>query len=123
MRDFKKLFSLEFSSILSQRNILIIVLFWFIVLYSVNCGLLDYESIMKDRAEFKKLEKEKIRHYLNYKHYGIYGIKYFFQPSPIHVFVFRSAQFSNVVAHIDVCGSLLITTGQRLPIDVSERIE
>ena len=117
MRDFKKLFSLEFSSILSQRNILIIVLFWFIVLYSVNCGLLDYESIMKDRAEFKKLEKEKIRHYLNYKHYGIYGIKYFFQPSPIHVFVFRSAQFSNVVAHIDVCESLslfVVKKGKRI---------
>lgn len=101
MRTFKSFFTFEFKRFMCKRNITIISLLLFFLLFFIQTGITQYDVTLKENEEFKKIEKLKVAQYITYTQYGATGFRLLFAPSPISVFFANTGIISNMTAFLD----------------------
>ncbi len=96
----------ELKRILRKQNLKIILGVFLLLCALIYDGMHKFNSIMKDKTEFQKSEKEKVMSYGRYSQYGGYGIRLIFIPT--NFFIISSDAFNIPVSNIN--------TGERLTI-------
>lgn len=101
MKTFSSFLFFESRRFVSKRNLIVISLMLFFLLYFVQTGINQYQSTLQNNEEFKKIEKMQVSQYINYAQYGTIGIRMLFSPSPISVFFANAGIISNMTAVVD----------------------
>lgn len=101
MRNFLAFFKLEVKHFFCKRNLVILIIVLIIALSLLQIGINNYKKKSEQRYLFQKLEYEKILTYINYRLYGIYGIRLFFEPHLYSIFSINSAIVNDLNAFID----------------------
>jgi ABC-type transport system involved in multi-copper enzyme maturation permease subunit len=70
-------------------------------LFLVQTHIDQYKHAAANNRKFKEIEALKVKQFLNYTQYGLYGFRVFFNPSPVSIFFSHSGAFSELVSNID----------------------
>jgi ABC-type transport system involved in multi-copper enzyme maturation permease subunit len=84
------------------------MLFLLISLFFIQIGIVNYKKTLEQRAIFQNIEDKKVSMYINYRLYGVYGIRMLFAPAPIYVFFIDSCVVPDMISYVD--------SGERLKI-------
>lgn len=98
---FGSFFILEFKRFFSRKNIIILLLFFLLTLHFVDSGIDRHQQLNNNKIEFQKLEKFKVKQYVNYNQYGKYGFRLLFLPAPLSILFDNSGVFSEMTGNID----------------------
>lgn len=109
MGTFRIHFTLERKRFFRKRNCIVLFLFAILSFYFVQEGVSRYEDTLESREKFQQVEQLKVKQYVNYTVYGIYGCRLLFIPSPMSVFFTNSSVLSDLTANIDSTDILNIT--------------
>ncbi len=110
MNGLISIIKIEWKRFLRPRNILLGVIFLVLAAYLVFSGISQYNEIIKSKENFKDTEQKKVEKYLNYNHYGSFGFRVMYVPSPVSIFFFNSGKFYILTASLNVA--------ERLDIDI-----
>lgn len=108
MKTFGSFFAFELKRFFGWRNVIVLLLFFFVSMYLVHLGVKQYNEVLKSKEEFQEIEKKKVEEFVNYTQYGGYGFRLYFLPPPLSIFFYNSSLFPELNAHIDVGGKLTI---------------
>jgi len=89
-----------------KRNIIFFTLFGFIGIFFVHSGLQGYKNFLNQKEFFITHEQDKLDLYALHDHYGPYGFRVLYEPSPLSVFFNNSTVFENLCAAVDVTENL-----------------
>lgn len=70
-------------------------------LFLVQTHIDRYKNLIENNREFKEIETLKVKQFINYTQYGLYGFRVFFNPSPLSIFFNYSGAFPGVTSFID----------------------
>ncbi len=101
MAAFKAFFILELKRFINKKNLIIFIVFLLITLFLVQIHINQYQHAAENNRKFKEVEALKVKQFLNYTQYGLYGFRVFFNPSPVSIFFSYSGAFSELVSNID----------------------
>jgi hypothetical protein len=110
MKQFFNCFDFELKRSLRGLNLILAVLFALLALYFVNNGANGYNDSIKEKDNFKQIEKEKMEKALNYNQMGEGGFRVIYIPPPLTVFFYNSGAFSNLTSVIDIGERLYMET-------------
>jgi|GEM_PF-1982015 len=98
---------LELKKIASKKNIFVFILFTLFSFYFVYSGVTGFQDFKKEKENFIKYEKLKVKQYINYEQYGCSGFRVISMPSPLNIF-FNCYYLDNTVSKIDTSEVLKI---------------
>jgi hypothetical protein len=83
-------------------NIIFFTLFCAFGVFFVYSGVTEYRHFLKEKALFITHERNKVNLYVTYSHYGDYGFRVLYEPSPLSIFFSNSSVFENLYANVDM---------------------
>ncbi len=96
-----KIFKLETRRNLTRLNLGIFLGFLLLGAVVTQIGIGKFQHEAGKKPEFTEVEAAKIKRYLNYTQYGIYGYRVLFSSSPLSVFFYNSTTVTDLEAFID----------------------
>jgi len=108
MKTFKAFFIFEFKRSLTRLNVVVLILYLVAAMYVVHRGVDKYRDLQEKKEKFQEIERLKVEKWNNYTHYGEYGFRLYFMPSPTSIFFNNSNLFTETTAHINVSERLNI---------------
>jgi ABC-type transport system involved in multi-copper enzyme maturation permease subunit len=108
MKTYKAFFMYEAKRFLCKRNSIIIAMLLLTSLLFIQLGINDYNNLLDRKEKFQEIEKQKVSKYINYRLYGVYGIKILYVPDTISIFFYNSCVIPEMTAYAD--------SGERLKI-------
>jgi len=85
-----------------KRNIIFFTLFIAVGMFFVYSGIISYKNFQGEKQLFITHEKSKINLYVSYSHYGAYGFRVLYEPSPLNIFFNNSSVFENLYSTVDM---------------------
>ncbi len=101
MKNFRVIFSYELKKFFTKRYLFIYLIFAVLCFYVTQGGIDKYKIKLKDKQNFKEIERIKVDQYINYLLYGVYGFRIFFESGPLYSFFNNSNSYSDIIANID----------------------
>lgn len=101
MKTFTATYLLESKRLLKKKTMGLFLFLSFLSLYFVQIGLNNYISIIGNKKEFQDIERLKVKQYVNYNQYGLYGFRVLFIPSPLSIYFVNSSTISGLTANVD----------------------
>ncbi len=108
MNNFFSFFIFELKRFVSRKNLIVFFLFFVLSLYFVHEGTHQYKNTLKNKETFQRLEELKVRKYINYTQYGVYGFNLIFIPSPISTLFINSSVISELTSNVNSSNVLKI---------------
>lgn len=108
MKAFKAFFSFEAKRFFCKKNSIIIAVLFFCSILFIQLAINDYNNLMDRKEKFQEIEKQKVSMYVNYRLYGVYGIKILYVPDTISIFFYNSCVIPEMTSYSD--------SGERLKI-------
>jgi hypothetical protein len=107
------LFYLELKRCTRKKNLVFLFVFFILSLYSVNQGIIDYQKVLIKKAEFQKIEKLMFQKIPDYTHYSFYGIRLYYQPSALDIFLSDQPATSELSAEFNSIASFDIDNNSK----------
>ena len=101
MNTFRSNFIFEFKRSPGKIFCAIALMIMTFSLVFIQNGTDNYKQAQDRNIKFQEIEKVKVSKYINYRQYGIYGLRLLFLKSSFAVFFFQSTVFPEIAAHID----------------------
>jgi ABC-type Na+ transport system ATPase subunit NatA len=101
MAAFKAFFILEFKRFNNKKNFALFMLFLLISLFLVQTHIIQYNNLVESNRTYNETEKLKVRQFINYTQYGLYGFRVFFNPAPLSILFSRSGAFPELTSNVD----------------------
>jgi hypothetical protein len=89
-----------------KRNVIFFTLFGFIGIFFVSSGVQEYKNFLNQKEFFITHERDKMDIYTSLGHYGAYGIRVLYEPSPLSIFFNNSKVFENSYSTVDMTENL-----------------
>lgn len=106
---FTSIFVFESKRLFIRRNIIILVIIFFLSAFFCLDGISDYKIIQSNKKPFQEMERDKVSLHIHYTFYGIRGVRLLFVPSPLSVIFNDLAVFEGMTAHVDTAEKLNIS--------------
>ena len=94
-------FKLDLTRNIKKASIICSIMFLFVCGGVLQLGISSYSNHVKRENAFLKVEKDKMKRYISYYQYGIYGIQLWFEMSPLHSLYINSTAFSELEFFFD----------------------
>jgi hypothetical protein len=101
MKTFLAAYLLESKRLLKKKIIGLFLFFSLLSLYFVQIGINNYKQIIENKGEFQDTERLKVKQYINYNQYGLYGFRVLYIPSPLSIYFVNSSTISELTANVD----------------------
>lgn len=108
MKVFRQYMWFEWKRFFSKRNMIVFGVVLLLALVFTQYAVVVYKKGLEDTKRFQESEKEKIKHILNYRVYGLQGFRVKMQPAPESIFFSNSAPFQEVASLVDTSESVKI---------------
>lgn len=101
MPALKAFFIFECKRFINKKNLALFMLLLLISLFPVQTHINRYNTIIENNRKYNETERLKVKQFLNYTQYGLYGFRVFFNPSPISILFSHSGAFRELTSNID----------------------
>jgi ABC-type transport system involved in multi-copper enzyme maturation permease subunit len=108
MAHIGKFILFEIKRVCRIRIIIVVLLLLCLSILFLQNGIVQYKNTINKKNNFQEIEKIKTSRYINYRVYGVYGIRMLFVPAPISIFFVNSCVIPDMASFVD--------SGERLKI-------
>jgi ABC-type Na+ transport system ATPase subunit NatA/ABC-type transport system involved in multi-copper enzyme maturation permease subunit len=113
MSFFRSFFVMEWKRFINKKNISVLLIFFLLILYFVNIGIIEYKDVLAKGRKFHDIEATMFSRLSNYQQYSIQGIRLLFLPSSPSIFFLNSNMFSDLYSRINPVISLSISINSK----------
>ena len=96
-----RVFKLDLKRNIQKTSIICAIIFLLVCGGVLQLGISSYSNHVKREDAFLKVEKDKMKRYISYYQYGIYGIQLLFERSPLYSLYINSTAFSELEFFFD----------------------
>jgi hypothetical protein len=91
----------EFKRLFFAKKRAVFLVFLAIALGFIQLGINEYKDSLTRKDIFRETEKTKVSKYINYRTYGVYGVKILFVPAPVSAFFMDSGVLPDTTSFVD----------------------